>query len=311
MYDALSLLSSLMAVIIPVSLLIYAAVKKKWRLTRYAAASFAIGIILAIFAQGYRSEEAEEAGFESVERYEKAQQVGAETPEALKMHELKEEYRASEFDDFASWKKAQSLGFESKSNFDAAMDGGFSDREEWSEASEGGFQDAERFRDARGAGFENAKSYKKFLDGGFESRDAFLAAQALGIEGADEYREVKQVGVESKEELREYRDVQERQDCMESLQCWAQENMPFAVGPCGNAIERLAQYQSEWTDGWLGRKFTHFSWHDEERKQVVYVGDEIKFQNGFGAWQPYVYQCAFDTENREVIDVFAEPGRLP
>ena len=311
MYDLLILLASLAVFVIPISLVIYAAMKKKWRLTRYAAASFAFGFVLSAIAQGYLSDEAEEAGFASIERYEKAQSLGFETPEELKSHERKEEYRASEFSDFDLWEKAQRLGFESKANFDAAMDGGFSDRQEWSDASEGGFQDAGKFRDARDAGFENAELYEQFRAGGFHDVEEFQAAQGLGIEDADEYRRAKDAGVKSKEDLREHRAAQEKQDCMENLRCWAQRNISFAVGPCENAVQRLAKYQIEWTVGWLGSKFTHFQWYDKKKKQVTYIGDKVKFQNGFGAWQHYAYQCAFDTEKREVIEVSAEPGRLP
>jgi hypothetical protein len=42
-------------------------------------------------------------------------------------------------------------------------------------------------------------------------------------------------------------------------------------------------------------KFSHFRWKDEARGVMAYIGDKIRFQNGFGAWQPHVYECDLDT----------------
>ena len=35
--------------------------------------------------------------------------------------------------------------------------------------------------------------------------------------------------------------------------------------------------------------------HGKDRKTgtVTYIGDQIKFQNGFGAWIQHTYQCEF------------------
>ena len=40
------------------------------------------------------------------------------------------------------------------------------------------------------------------------------------------------------------------------------------------------------------------------------MGDKIMLQNGFGAWQNYVYVCTFDTQKEEVVDLRLGPGRL-
>lgn len=79
---------------------------------------------------------------------------------------------------------------------------------------------------------------------------------------------------------------------------------------CASSIERLAKYDHEWTDGWLSMKFSKFVWADKENRVMRYFGDKIKFQNGFGAWQPYSYYCDYDLDSKQVVDVGAEPGRL-
>ena len=75
-------------------------------------------------------------------------------------------------------------------------------------------------------------------------------------------------------------------------------------------VERLAKYSFEWTDGVLGSKFTHFRWLNKEKGTVTFIGDKIKFQNGFGAWGNYIYECDFDPKSNVVIDVRAREGRL-
>lgn len=89
----------------------------------------------------------------------------------------------------------------------------------------------------------------------------------------------------------------------------AEENFLAASFDCKKGVERLAKYQFEWTDGWLETKFTRRA-PGKSPKSVIYIGDAIKLQNGFGAWQQYLYACEFDTSAKKVIDVSAAPGRL-
>lgn len=98
--------------------------------------------------------------------------------------------------------------------------------------------------------------------------------------------------------------------CREKLSCWAEEHLIDASLVCDNAVENLANYDFEWTDGFLGMKFTHFRWKDQEAGVVTYIGDQIKFQNGFGAMQNHIYECDYDTIAERPIEVRAEPGRL-
>jgi len=98
--------------------------------------------------------------------------------------------------------------------------------------------------------------------------------------------------------------------CRQDAECWAKEHIVTANAQCGYAIEQLAQYQSKWTNGWSERKFHHYIWKDQDRGIIIYGGDRIQFQNGFGAWQPHRYVCEFDTLKNQLIDVAAEPGRF-
>jgi hypothetical protein len=103
----------------------------------------------------------------------------------------------------------------------------------------------------------------------------------------------------------------EEAQCRQSLQCWGDRNSLWAATLCDDAVERLAKYSHEWTDGWLDAKFTHFRWKDQGHGVMTYIGDKIRFQNGFGAWQPHVYECDLDTHTHTVLAARAQPGRLP
>lgn len=99
--------------------------------------------------------------------------------------------------------------------------------------------------------------------------------------------------------------------CRDDLQCWAERYFVDAAVECGRPIEHFAKYDFEWLDGWLTPKFSRLRWQDKEAGTIVYIGDQIKFQNGFGAWQRATYFCVFDTQLKEVVDVRVEEGRLP
>jgi hypothetical protein len=98
--------------------------------------------------------------------------------------------------------------------------------------------------------------------------------------------------------------------CKKDIKCWGDQYNIEAASYCAHHIERLANYSFEWTDGWLEPKLSHFRWHDIGLGSVTYIGDKIKFQNGYGAWQNMIYECDYNPENEQVIDVRAEPGRI-
>lgn len=98
--------------------------------------------------------------------------------------------------------------------------------------------------------------------------------------------------------------------CRKSGSCWAERHRIAAEVYCKPEVERLAKYDHEWTDGWFGHKFSRGAFLDEEKGTLMYFGDQLRLQNGFGAYQNYVYRCDFDPETNTVLAVNAEPGRL-
>ena len=82
--------------------------------------------------------------------------------------------------------------------------------------------------------------------------------------------------------------------CRNDLQCWGDKHSLRATFACQPLIENSAKYDYEWTDGWLGTKLTRFGWKKRKEGVLAYYGDQIKFQNGFGAWVRMAYWCDYN-----------------
>lgn len=140
---------------------------------------------------------------------------------------------------------------------------------------------------------------KKFPDGGWVNKKYLVTAQQKDTKVKKE--KIKQAKRKAKEK---------EENCRRDLQCWGDKHNIEAAVYCENLLERLAKYSHEWTDGFLEPKFSRFRWKNINKGFVVYIGDKIRFQNGFGAWQNYIYECDYDPDNEIVLDVRAKLGRL-
>ncbi|MDE2788832.1 MAG: hypothetical protein OXI81_00185 [Paracoccaceae bacterium] len=85
--------------------------------------------------------------------------------------------------------------------------------------------------------------------------------------------------------------------CRQDLQCWGDKHALAATFACQPLIESLAKYAYRWTDGWLGAKLERFRWKDRKEGSISYTGDEVEFQNGFGAWSRMTYWCHYNPES--------------
>lgn len=99
-------------------------------------------------------------------------------------------------------------------------------------------------------------------------------------------------------------------ECRKTLSCWAEKHTVSAAVRCKDPVERLAKNSFEWTDGMLESKFSHYRWKNQATGEVTYIGDKIKYQNGFGAWIFHTYECDLDASGERVTDVRASPGRI-
>src|SRR3954468_761878 len=72
------------------------------------------------------------------------------------------------------------------------------------------------------------------------------------------------------------------EDCMKTLNCWGERHSVAAAVRCRRPVELLAKNDFQWTDGFLEPKFSHYRWANEKLGVITFIGDKIKFQNGFG-----------------------------
>lgn len=94
------------------------------------------------------------------------------------------------------------------------------------------------------------------------------------------------------------------------LHCVGEKHSIAASVHCPDMIERMAKHTHEWTDGVLEPKFSHYRWADQTQGVVTYIGDKVKFQNGFGAWTNMTYECDLDANTEQVVDVRVREGHL-
>lgn len=77
--------------------------------------------------------------------------------------------------------------------------------------------------------------------------------------------------------------------CGEDLDCIFRQDARFE---CQYAIENLAKYDYEWTS--FLERFTIVRWEDKDLGLIEGVGNSIKFQNVFGAYQQHTYFCTYN-----------------
>jgi len=155
----------------------------------------------------------------------------------------------------------------------------------------------------------------------YKNREAYVATFLIGSSKSDRAEKaakklkMQEQATEKKRIIRaaaaeETRAAKEELACRKELNCIAEKFSMTVPSLCAPAIERLAKFTVKWTDSWSETKFSHYKWKNQSRGIVTYIGDKIQFQNGFGAYQNYVYECDFDTRKKQPLYVRAEPGRL-
>jgi hypothetical protein len=118
-----------------------------------------------------------------------------------------------------------------------------------------------------------------------------------------EEQKVERLEIVEQERIRE-------ENCRNFITCWARKNDFNAEKHSQKIIERRANYDFRWVDSWTRPKFSRYKWLNIKEGTITYIGDAIQFQNGFGAWQNYIYEVDYDPSFTEVIDVRVKPGRL-
>jgi hypothetical protein len=174
-------------------------------------------------------------------------------------------------------------------------------REGGLEAQQKGFLDAADMRAAKEAGIIDPTAW--------QSRRDQLAKQTQETERAESERAKAE---QAEAERAKAEAERARADaCERDLKCIGNEKSIEATIACQPWVERMAKNDFQWTDPWYEGKFGRFRWQDKTNGTITYVGDKIKFQNGFGAWVRSMYECDYNFRTKSVADVRVRPGQFP
>lgn len=82
--------------------------------------------------------------------------------------------------------------------------------------------------------------------------------------------------------------------------CIGKRDLYQASGPCSRAVEMQLTYRHEWQDTWYEEKFDQVMWYEPTRT-ILFHGNRLQAQNGFGAWKKLSYSCIWDVANKQVV----------
>lgn len=102
---------------------------------------------------------------------------------------------------------------------------------------------------------------------------------------------------------------QEAADCRRSAKCWGRKHWSNATVACTRRADQSARYATRWPSGLLNPAFLSWAWRDQAAATLIYVG-RVELQNGFGAWEPYIVGCVFDSASGAATEIELRPGRL-
>ncbi len=153
---------------------------------------------------------------------------------------------------------------------------------------------------------------QKAKDDGFANVSDYRAAKSLGLDSAGYSRRQEELAAAEKKKLEDARLAEQKKDadCRTDLQCWSAKHQVAATLACKPAIQRMAKYDYEWTDGFTTPVFKRLAWSDKKKSSITFYGDEIKMQNGFGNFLRHRYACKYDPIKKSVLDVSLEAGRI-
>lgn len=85
------------------------------------------------------------------------------------------------------------------------------------------------------------------------------------------------------------------EECRADDECWLAKHKIDGMVDCRYQIESHAEYDFEWTNGWLEHRYRNI--YVGDGRVIHYVGESVKFQNGFGAWKKMKYNCAYNPDS--------------
>lgn len=103
-------------------------------------------------------------------------------------------------------------------------------------------------------------------------------------------------------------DMPAGQDCSKYLRCAALKAVREASEFCRQPIEQLAAFSPQWAEPGADSIFHDYTWLDERKGTITYIGNKVHFQNAGGGRMPVAYECDFDPATNQVLDARARVG---
>ncbi len=99
--------------------------------------------------------------------------------------------------------------------------------------------------------------------------------------------------------------------CRQSVTCFGNQHILDAHIACRSGIEAAARYGYRWIVPFGENRFTYVEWRNEETMEgLIFSGDQVEFQNGYGAWQRHTYSCYYSPDTDSALVLAVNPGRL-
>lgn len=145
-----------------------------------------------------------------------------------------------------------------------------------------------------------------------ESREAARAVERQIRTAAREARAIeRQAEAEAQQAEMARRDAIRDAVCRRTPGCFAAMHIADADRTCRAGLEELARFQFRWTNRLGERRFSQYELAGEAgSERLVFAGDRIELQNGFGVWQNHVYECLYNPQSDTGIALNMRPGRL-
>ncbi|ENT8515558.1 hypothetical protein ACKGJF_002969 [Raoultella ornithinolytica] len=103
--------------------------------------------------------------------------------------------------------------------------------------------------------------------------------------------------------------AQQKECSLNDSLCVYNKYLADAAIQCKPLVEKSAKYDFEWTDGILTPMFSR-QMHDPKKHQMTFIGDKVKFTNGFNAKTTMTYACTLDYQTKQLVDFQIENGKL-
>ena len=84
---------------------------------------------------------------------------------------------------------------------------------------------------------------------------------------------------------------------------------PDVITACKSGVEKYSKFEYEWTDGFTSPLFSRYLLK-QDAGQIVLLGDQVKFTNGFNAKSTMTYHCTVDIKKKSVVSVQVAQGLL-